>query len=57
MRRALQWTGIALVAIVVLLGAALLGIDSGPGHEFIRARLAAYSTQSGLNFRAARIEG
>ncbi|OQW45987.1 MAG: hypothetical protein A4S16_11925 [Proteobacteria bacterium SG_bin6] len=57
MGRVFKWIGIALVAIVALLGVALLGIDSVPGHKFIRGRLAAYSTQSGLSFRAARIEG
>ena len=57
MRRVLKWGAIIVVAIVVLAGAVLLGIDTGPGHDFIRGRIAAYSTQSGLNFRVARIEG
>lgn len=56
-RRWAKWLVIALIALVLLVAGALLLLDSGPGHDFARARLAGYRTQSGLSLRVGRIDG
>ncbi|MBX9815521.1 MAG: translocation/assembly module TamB domain-containing protein [Sphingomonas sp.] len=57
MARVFKWIGIALGVILALVAALVFGIDTGPGHDLIRGQIAAYRTQSGLNFRVGRIEG
>ncbi|WNO52924.1 translocation/assembly module TamB domain-containing protein [Stakelama saccharophila] len=55
--RILKWIGIALLALMVLLAAALLGINTDPGRRFLANQIAGYTTASGLNVRVGRIDG
>ena len=55
--RILSGIGIALLAIAVLVGAAIVGLDTQPGRRFVADRLAGFTTESGLNIRAGRIDG
>ena len=52
-----KWAGIALAAIVVLLGLILLGLNTAPGRRLVADQIGAYKTESGLNFRVGRIDG
>lgn len=56
-RRIAKWIAIGLGAIVLLVGALLLGIDTGPGHRFLTRQIAAYETASGIRIGVDRIEG
>jgi translocation and assembly module TamB len=47
----------AFVALLFLLAAALVLLDSAPGHRFIVDRIARFETASGLNIRIGRIDG
>src|SRR3954467_3464695 len=47
----------AFVALLFLLGGALVLLDSAPGHRFIVDRIARLETASGLNIRIGRIDG
>src|SRR5206468_13021368 len=47
----------AFIALLFLLAAALVLLDSAPGHRFIVDRLAGFETASGLNIRIGRIDG
>src|SRR3546814_1948841 len=51
------WVFSTAVAIVLLLFAALAWLDTGAGHRFVVARVAALSPSSGLKIRIGRIEG
>lgn len=55
--RIARWTGIALVALVVLAGIAVLGLDTGPGRQFVAARLNGYTLESGLKVELGRLDG
>ncbi len=56
-RRWWRWL-LGLVAVLVLaIGAALLLIDTQPGHRFIADRIAALSPRDGMKYRVGRIEG
>lgn len=55
--RIVKWIGIAIATLIALAALALLALNTGPGKRFIVDRLAGFSTQSGLNFRAGRIDG
>ncbi|WP_420139617.1 translocation/assembly module TamB domain-containing protein [Sphingomonas sp.] len=55
--RIVKWAGIAAATLVLLIVLGLLAVDTGPGRRFVVDRLAGYSTASGLNFRASRIDG
>jgi translocation and assembly module TamB len=46
-----------LLALLILFAAALVLLDTAPGHRFIVDRLARFETASGLNIRVGRIEG
>ncbi|HEY0271345.1 MAG TPA: translocation/assembly module TamB domain-containing protein [Sphingomonas sp.] len=52
-----KWVAILLAALVVLVLALILGLDTGPGKRFIGSQLAGYSTASGVNVRVRDIEG
>src|SRR3546814_19377372 len=52
-----HWVFSTAVAIVLLLFAALAWLDTGAGHRFVVARVAALSPSSGLKIRLGRIEG
>lgn len=56
-RRIIIWAVGALACLVLLLGIALLMLDTGPGRRFVSDRIAGYELASGLNLRAGRIEG
>ncbi|ARS29142.1 translocation/assembly module TamB domain-containing protein [Sphingomonas sp. KC8] len=53
----LRWLMWLLAGLVVMAGAALVVIDTGPGHRFIVDRIAALSPSSGLKIRIGRIDG
>ncbi|PTD17634.1 translocation/assembly module TamB domain-containing protein [Sphingomonas fennica] len=53
----LRWLLWSLLGLVALAGAALLAIDTGPGHRFLADRIAALSPSSGLKIRIGRIDG
>ncbi|PCD01755.1 hypothetical protein COC42_16745 [Sphingomonas spermidinifaciens] len=56
-RRWWRWL-LGLVAVLLLaVGAALLLIDTQPGHRFIADRIAALSPRDGMKYRVGRIEG
>lgn len=56
-RRIALWAGGAVVALLVLLGVALLGLNTDPGRRFIANKIGGFSTQSGLRVQIGRIEG
>ena len=56
-RRIAKWIGIAVLALVGLVGLILFGIDTGPGHRLIANQLDGYTTASGLNIKVGRIDG
>src|SRR3954466_10376156 len=56
-RRLLNELFAAFIALLFLLAAALVLLDSAPGHRFIVDRLARFETASGLNIRIGRIDG
>ncbi len=45
------------LALLILLTAGLVLLDTAPGHRFIVDRLAKFETASGLNIRIGRIDG
>ena len=45
------------IALLVLLAAGLVLLDTAPGHRFIVDRIAGLETASGLKFRIGRIDG
>jgi len=55
--KALKWLGVIGVALALLIGAALLFIDSSAGHRFIADRIGRIAPASGLRFQVGRIEG
>jgi translocation and assembly module TamB len=56
-RRIALWVGGILLALLVLIGVALLGLNTDPGKRFVADRIAGFSTASGLRFQVGRIEG
>ena len=56
-RRVAKWAAIALAAIVVLLGAFLLWLNTDPGRRFIVGQINAFEAASGLKVHVERIEG
>jgi len=56
-RRIGLWIGGALLALLVLLAALLLALNTGAGKRFITDRLAGFTLQNGLSFQVGRIEG
>lgn len=52
-----KWTGGALLALVGLVVAALLVLNSPIGHRFVVDQLADVAPASGLRFKVGRIEG
>ncbi|KQM56920.1 MULTISPECIES: translocation/assembly module TamB domain-containing protein [unclassified Sphingomonas] len=53
----LKWIGIALVALLILLLALVLGLNTGPGRGFLVGKLDGYTTASGLKVNIGRIDG
>ncbi|MFN3387564.1 MAG: translocation/assembly module TamB domain-containing protein, partial [Allosphingosinicella sp.] len=52
-----KWAVGLLVALLVLLAAAAVLLDTAPGHRFLADRIAAMAPKSGLQIRIGRIEG
>ncbi len=57
MKRALKWLAIAILALLAIIGALLLLVDSSAGHRFIVDRIEAMAPQSGLRIQIGRIDG
>lgn len=55
--RIARWFLIVVAALIALVAAALLFLDTSAGHRLIANRLAGYTTASGLRFSVGRIEG
>ncbi len=55
--RLLKWIGIAILALLLLVAAILLGLNTGPGKRFVANQIASYTTAGGLNVQVGRIEG
>ena len=56
-RRLLNELIALLLSLLILFAAALVLLDTAPGHRFIVDRLAGFETASGLNIRIGRIDG
>lgn len=56
-QRILKWVLFAILAIVVLVGVVVLGINTDPGRRFVANRIGGYTTASGLNIKVGRIDG
>lgn len=56
-RRWWRWIVGALLALVAILGAALLVVDTDIGHRYVADRIAAIRTANGLRFAVGRIDG
>lgn len=56
-RRWWRWLLGLFAALVLAVGAALLLIDTQPGHRFIADRIAALAPRDGMKYRVGRIEG
>lgn len=52
-----KWVAITLGGLVVLLGALLLGLNTGPGKRLIADQIAALEFENGLEIGVGRIEG
>ena len=55
--RLLRWLTGLLVLLLLLVAAIYVGLDTSPGKRFVVDRLAAYTTETGLNIKVGRIEG
>ena len=55
--RAAAWLAGGLAALLALLAAALLLVDTGPGHRWVASRIAGVKTANGLRFAIGRIDG
>ncbi|QNA83527.1 hypothetical protein G4G27_05535 [Sphingomonas sp. So64.6b] len=56
-QRIVKWIAITLVALIVLLGLLVLGLNTSPGRRFIANTLGNYTLASGLNIKVGRIDG
>ena len=56
-QRILKWLLYAIIALVVLVGVVVLGINTDPGRRFVANQIGDYKTASGLNIRVGRIDG
>ena len=56
-QRILKWLLIAVIAIIVLLGLIVVGLNTSPGRRFLADEIGNYTTASGLNVQVGRIEG
>ncbi|MEO7410925.1 MAG: translocation/assembly module TamB, partial [Sphingomicrobium sp.] len=56
-RRLLNELLALFIALLVILAAALILLDTAPGHRFIVDRIAGIETSSGLKIRIGRIDG
>ncbi len=56
-RRIALWLGGGILALLLLCALAVAGLNTGWGHGILLRQVAAYKTTSGLNLRAARLDG
>ena len=52
-----RWIVSAVIALLAIVGAALLIVDTDIGHRFVADRIAAIKTANGLRFTVGRIDG
>ncbi len=52
-----RWIVSAVMALLAIVGAALLIVDTDIGHRFVADRIAAIKTANGLRFTVGRIDG
>ena len=57
MRRVLFWIGGIVAGVIVLVSVLIAGLDTQPGKRFLLDRLAGFTSETGLNYRAGRIDG
>ena len=55
--RVVKWAAIVLAALLLLIAALIVGLNTGPGKRFIAGQLAGYTTASGINIHVGEIEG
>ena len=55
--RWLRWLAMAVAALVAILVAALMIVDTPIGHRWVADRIATIRTDNGLRFSVGRIEG
>ena len=55
--RIAKWIGFTLLGIVLLVGALLLGLNTGPGKRFIADQIAGFEFENGMQIEIGRIEG
>lgn len=56
-QRIVKWILLTILALVVLVGVVVLGINTDPGRRFVANRIGGYTTASGLNIKVGRIDG
>ncbi|MBU2342308.1 MAG: translocation/assembly module TamB domain-containing protein, partial [Alphaproteobacteria bacterium] len=56
-RTVLKWVGIALAAVIALVVAAVLLLDTGPGRRFVVNQIEALEFENGMEVGIGRIEG
>lgn len=56
-RRIAMWAAGAVPALLILLGLALLGLNTDPGRRFVADRIGGFTTESGLRIQIGRIDG
>jgi len=56
-QRIAKWIGVAVAALLLLVVAVVLGINTDPGRRFVADRIGGYTTASGLNIKVGRIDG
>ncbi|WP_347303340.1 translocation/assembly module TamB domain-containing protein [Croceibacterium sp. TMG7-5b_MA50] len=55
--RIAKWVGIVLLALVVLIAAVLLSINTGPGKRFVVRQIEALEFENGMQIGIGRIDG
>lgn len=55
--RIAKWTGIALIALALLLVAAILALNTQPGRRFVADQIGRMALGGGLNLKIGRIDG
>ncbi|MCP9221565.1 translocation/assembly module TamB domain-containing protein [Erythrobacter sp. LQ02-29] len=57
LRKIAKWTAIVLAGLVLLVGAALVFLDTAPGHRFIAGQVEGLEFQNGMQIGIGEIEG
>ena len=55
--RVLRWGALMLLALALLAGLLLLGVNSSPGRRFVASRVAGYEFSNGMKIGIGRIDG